>query len=221
MPRMMLPPASPDPSPGPAPRPADQPQDYSLSPLADLLNALAARQPIPGGGSAAALNAAIACALAQMAAAYSTGPRYAAHAGRIGQIQHVLAEIRTSLLEAAVLDQRAYLALRAAGTSPAAPFIIEAARVPQSVAQGCLNALQHTADLLRVGNPHLASDARAAGRMLHAAGLAALEMVRVNLDALPAQERAAAGLQPDALAGYLDRALADLLAARPAAAINP
>ena len=50
---------------------------YNEKPLRDYLNDLAARRPAPGGGSAAALSAAIGASLMSMVANYTAGnPKY-------------------------------------------------------------------------------------------------------------------------------------------------
>ncbi len=46
-------------------------------PLRDLLLALAARTPAPGGGASSAITAALGCATGAMAARYTTGPKWA------------------------------------------------------------------------------------------------------------------------------------------------
>ena len=60
---------------------------YNDRPIRDYLNDLAARRPTPGGGSAAALSAAIGAGLASMVANYTIGnPKYKEGEDRIADI---------------------------------------------------------------------------------------------------------------------------------------
>src|SRR2546421_4087276 len=87
--------------------------------LADFLSAAAAKQPVPGGGSAAALAGALAASMGEMVLNYSVGKKNLAQFEP--ELRMSLAELtraRQLLLQLMVEDQVAYEALTAARKLP-------------------------------------------------------------------------------------------------------
>src|SRR5438128_9666944 len=92
--------------------------DHTTS-IGTFLNALAARQPIPGGGSVAALAGALASAMGEMVINYSLGKKDLAE--YVDELRPALDEFhraRRLLLGLMVEDQDAYEALTAARKLP-------------------------------------------------------------------------------------------------------
>src|SRR5437764_5937929 len=80
-----------------------------------FLEATAARQPTPGGGSVTALAGALAAALGEMVINYSLGKKdLEAFAGELRPAQAEFAKARQLLLALMIEDQAAYEALKSA-----------------------------------------------------------------------------------------------------------
>jgi formiminotetrahydrofolate cyclodeaminase len=153
--------------------------------LQEYLDRLSRREPVPGGGSAAALTAALALSLISMAINYSIGRKVNTKAveKRLSRLLAKSESIRLRLLELTSLDSEAYLKVCAAGSldkkaqQQAAKF---AHAVPQEVCKLCYKAVQLTPYLAEKGNPHLLSDVEVALELLMSAFYGARIMVRVN-----------------------------------------
>jgi formiminotetrahydrofolate cyclodeaminase len=159
--------------------------DYSV---ADLLDRLAAKQPTPGGGGAAAITVAMAAGLVGMAARFSTAQLIdaagrAAHADRIRDRVAALAE----------QDAEAYQAVLAAFALPREPApevrsrqirraLERATRVPTEIAEAASRVAVEAAELATRGNPNLRGDAVVAATLAAAAARAAAELVRLNTE---------------------------------------
>jgi len=153
--------------------------------LQEYLDQLSRREPVPGGGSAAALTGALALGLISMVTNYSIGrksnsPTVEKH------LVKILAKsefIRLRLLELTSLDSEAYLKVSAA-RSLDKKSLREAAKsaraVPQEVCKLCYKALQLTPYLAQRGNPYLLSDVEVALELLMSAFNGARIMVRIN-----------------------------------------
>jgi hypothetical protein len=124
-------------------------------PVRAFLDAVADRSPTPGGGSAAAVTAAVAAALTVMVARYSDVPPDEADALRV----------RAAALADA--DAAAFAAYRAAlavpETDEGRPAALEratdaAAAVPAEVAECAARIAELAGELVRTGNPNLRSD---------------------------------------------------------------
>ncbi|MGH3694877.1 MAG: cyclodeaminase/cyclohydrolase family protein [Pseudonocardiaceae bacterium] len=156
--------------------------------VADLLDRLAARQPAPGGGAAAAITAAMAAGLLGMAARFSTGQLTdaagrAAHADRVRHLLTALAE----------QDAEAYQAVLAAFALPREPdpevrsrqirrSLERAARVPTAIAEAASGVAVEAVQLVERGNPNLRGDAFTAATLAAAAARSAAELVRLNTE---------------------------------------
>lgn len=186
-------------------------------PLGDLLSALAAKSPTPGGGAAAAHSGAIGVALAEMVVAYSVGRKsLAAHEPLLRAAAAALRDARASLLELAEEDASAYGALNALQRLPATDparagidaALAAATDVPMRTARACADALALMASLRGRTNPHLASDLKIAELLAHAATRASACNVEVNLPGLPEAQAGAARARLAEVLAAADRAAA-------------
>lgn len=156
--------------------------------VADLLDRLAAKQPAPGGGGAAAITAAMAAGLLGMAARFSTAqlvdsPGRAAYADRVRDQVAALAE----------RDAEAYGAVLAAFALPREPdpevrrrqirrALQRAAQVPTEIAEVASGIATEAVELAQCGNPNLRGDAFTAATLAAAAARSAAELVRINVE---------------------------------------
>ena len=89
--------------------------------IGEFLDQLAGRVPAPGGGAAAALQAAQGAALLGMVARYTTGDRYAEHQETISRIITEVDELRAIALRLAEADADAFTAVMDAYRLPSPP----------------------------------------------------------------------------------------------------
>jgi formiminotetrahydrofolate cyclodeaminase len=151
--------------------------------LAELVQAIAARSPAPGGGAAAAAAAALGCAAGAMAAHYSTGAKHGERAGANAVLAARLTAAAYELLAHADADAEAFARLDAAKKeSPAAyaAAAAAAAAIPAAVLAGCARHGEAAAGFLPDCNPRLASDVAVAVHLLAGAGRAAWATLREN-----------------------------------------
>lgn len=158
---------------------------YNNDSLMQYLEKLSSREPVPGGGSAAAVSGALGAALIAMSARYSLGK------GKSADVEKKISDIvvqadaaRLRLVEFAGKDAQAYLdvvSTRKAGDKEAhAKARIEADRVPQDIIDLCQACLKLTPYLHQEGNPYLLSDVKAAETFLNAGIQAARHMQEAN-----------------------------------------
>ena len=154
---------------------------YSLQ---EYVKLLASKQPVPGGGSAAALSASLGTALISMVGRYSIGKGKAKSIdSRIQKIVSDSDRIYRRLLQLADLDAKAYLKVVAArqGTSKQKKAARQQAmKVPSEVGHLCYRAIQLTPYLVKEGNKYLLSDLEVAAELLYAAFNSAMISVRAN-----------------------------------------
>ena len=147
--------------------------------VADLLDAVAAREPAPGGGAVAALAAALAAGLVSMADRFSgTG---AERAEELRAAAAVLADA-----DAAAYDDylRAARSARVSGDRTAAVAALAAATdVPLAVLEIAVEVAQLAAAVAADGNHRLRGDATAAALMASGAAAIAAVLVRENVGA--------------------------------------
>jgi formiminotetrahydrofolate cyclodeaminase len=153
--------------------------------LQEYLDQLSRREPIPGGGSAAAFTAAMGVGLISMVTNYSIGRKSNTKAidKRLARILTISEPIRLRLLELTSLDSEAYLKVSAARSLDKKAQKLaskEAKAVPQEVCKLCYKALHLTSYLAEKGNPYLLSDVEVAIELLLAAFYGARIMVRIN-----------------------------------------
>jgi formiminotetrahydrofolate cyclodeaminase len=162
--------------------------------IGGYLERLAAREPAPGGGAAAALHAAQGAALLAMVARYSTGEKYAEHADAIELITAESDELRLRALELAAADAAAFTAVtdayklprgdggqRAARSRAIAGALAGAARPPAEVIGTAARIIALAEALLPIGNPNVVTDVAAAAEAARAAATTARVNVEINL----------------------------------------
>lgn len=175
-----------------------QPTLTDLS-VREIMDRLATRDPIPGGGSAAALAGSMAAALVGMVVELTTGrPAAAAHEDELAEIAEVAAGLRSELLDLTQADADAYDAVvtarrlprdgddeRAARESAMTDATRRATIAPLRTARAAASVLELARRLAPIGNANAISDvgvaALLAGSAVHGAGL----NVRINLPYLP------------------------------------
>lgn len=162
--------------------------------LADFVGALAAKQPVPGGGAASASVLAHAAALGSMVIAYSIDkPKFAEHAQRLARMASVLEQARLEALSLCDTDALAYSQLNALWKLPPqqrasdprwAAAVDAAIAAPSAIADLATGVLAALQSLANCTSRQLASDLAIAGRMAHCALDGALQNVQVNVPLL-------------------------------------
>lgn len=153
--------------------------------LQAYLDQLSRREPVPGGGSAAALTGALAVGLISMVANYSLGRKTNTKAvqHRLAKILKASESLRRRLLELTSLDSQAYLNVcqaRSLDKKSQRRAAKEALAVSLEVCKLCHKAVLLTPFLAEKGNPYLLSDVEVALELLMAAFNGARIMVRIN-----------------------------------------
>ena len=166
--------------------------------LADLISALQARTPTPGGGAAAAVAAALGCATGAMSARYTTGPKWGALSDQALALAETLDEAARQCLELADQDVLAFEALTAARRSKDGQIIAHtkdrALAIPGDLLAACALHAHALAAFLTLSNPHLLSDVKVAIHLLCGAGRAACQTLLINQPSLEQQQVAATHL---------------------------
>jgi formiminotetrahydrofolate cyclodeaminase len=159
--------------------------------LHDLLDAVAAQRPAPGGGCSAAWAGALGAGLVEMAASFTLArPKYAGVHHRMGNVRQEAKVLRRRLLELAEADADAYepviAALRLPDRHPQRESKLEAARshaaeIPLEVAEATSRVAELAAETARTGNQHLVGDAITAAMLAEGASRATARLVEINL----------------------------------------
>ena len=166
--------------------------------VTDFLNKVAGSDPVPGGGSVAALNGAIASALAAMVAGLTIGKKGYEDTGVIMKhIQTLALTQKTGFVVDIDRDSEAYnkvfdcfklpkstdeeKKIRTAAIQEATKF---AALVPMQVARNAYELMGIIADVAKMGNRNAVTDACVAMISARSAVLGALMNVRINLGSL-------------------------------------
>ena len=151
-----------------------------------FIDELAAKQATPGGGAAAALAAAQACALAEMAANYTTGKKFAEHQAAVQTFIDNLQSARQEFLELADADAVAYAELQRSwrdkdmGDKEKQVIQANALAIPSKAVQLAQRIADQTAAFLTICNPNIRSDAKAAIHLMAGAAHAAYHTALVN-----------------------------------------
>ena len=152
--------------------------------LSKYLDQLSSKDPVPGGGSAAALVGALGASLICMAARYSQGRNQSkVIEAKISDHLRKAEKIRKRLTELVDLDAKAYLAVvktRKGDLAKRKKALKKAQAVPLEVCRLCYAGIQLTPFLTKKGNPYLLSDVECAAAMLLAAARSALANVKAN-----------------------------------------
>jgi methenyltetrahydrofolate cyclohydrolase len=146
----------------------------------ELLDAVPARSPAPGGGAVTALVAALAGGLVAMAARFAPDS-WERRAEVVGRAE----ELRAAVEPLADADAAAYAAFMAARTDETVERIVA---LPFEVVELATELAELGALVAREGNPTVHGDASAGADLAAAAATAAARLVRVNA---PADERTA------------------------------
>jgi formiminotetrahydrofolate cyclodeaminase len=164
---------------------------FADQPLHDLLDAVAAQQPAPGGGCSAAWAGAFGAGLVEMAASFTLArPRYAGVHHRMADVRREAKMLRRRLLELAEADAAVYepviLALRMPEQHPERGARLEAAQsaaadVPLETAEAAARVAELAAETARVGNLHLKGDSVTAAMISEGASRGAARLVEINL----------------------------------------
>ena len=166
--------------------------------VTDFLNKVAGSDPVPGGGSVAALNGAIASALTAMVAGLTIGKKgYEDTAEIMKHIQTLALTQKTGFVADIDRDSEAYNKvfdcfklpkntdeeknIRSAAIQEATKF---AALVPMQVARNAYELMGIIADVAKLGNRNAVTDACVAMMSARSAVLGALMNVRINLGSL-------------------------------------
>jgi formiminotetrahydrofolate cyclodeaminase len=157
----------------------------------ELLDAVAAETPAPGGGSAAASAGALAAGLVEMSARFTLGrDEYGGRWERMSEVRARAAELRGRLLSLAERELHAYepvlKALRLPPEDPAREARVREARSgaaesPLEIARAAAAVAELAAEAADTGNRNLAGDALTAVLLAEAACRAAVALVRINL----------------------------------------
>jgi formiminotetrahydrofolate cyclodeaminase len=170
--------------------------------LGALTERLASSDPVPGGGSAAALAGAMGAALVAMVAELTSGrPDYAEHEATIAELRAGALERRALLLDLAEEDATAYESVvrtrrmpketepqREARAVALRGAMLDAARVPLRTAIVAAEVLELAERMAPIGNRNAVSDAGVAALLAAAALRGAVLNVRINLPYLPADD---------------------------------
>lgn len=162
--------------------------------IGKYLDELADRIPAPGGGAAAALQAAQAAALVAMVARYTTGEKYAEYAAEVGAILERADELRHEAVTLAEQDAAAFAGVaeayrlpkatddeRSARSAAIADALTGAARPPAAVILAARSVVTLAGELLPIGNRSVITDVAAAADAARAAAATARLNVEVNL----------------------------------------
>jgi formiminotetrahydrofolate cyclodeaminase len=166
--------------------------------ITEYLAKAAAGTAVPGGGSVAALNAALAAGLTEMVANLTVGKKgYEAVEEDMKDLAVQAAQLRSTLTAAIDQDAEAYTEVMAAYKLPKATdeetaarkqkiqeAIKQAALVPLEVARNALAVIDLAGRAIRKGNKNAASDGAVAAMNARTAALAALYNVRINLSSI-------------------------------------
>ena len=164
----------------------------------EFLNKVAGSDPVPGGGSIAALNGAVASALAAMVANLTIGKKnYEEHEELMNHIASLALREKDVFIADIDRDSEAYDAVFACFKMPKATDEEKAVRsaaiqeatkyaalVPMQVARNAYELMGIIADVAKMGNRNAVTDACVAMISARSAVLGALMNVRINLGSL-------------------------------------
>ena len=166
--------------------------------ITEYLAKAAAGTAVPGGGSVAALNGALAAGLTEMVANLTVGKKgYEAVEEEMKALADKASQLRNKLTAAIDQDADAYTEVMAAYKLPKTTdeetslrkqkiqdAIKHAALVPLEVARDALAVIDLAGRAIRKGNKNAASDGAVAAMNARTAALAAIYNVRINLSSI-------------------------------------
>ena len=152
---------------------------YANKSIKEYLDDLAAKLAAPGGGSAAALSAAMGASLISMVINFTLGkPKYAKYEGELKKILSQLEKLREEFLNLVDLDVTAYQSKN----------IRDALDVPFMLCRLCFEGIKLCPVLIKKGNINLISDVAVAAILLESAFASAYFNVQINLKSLADKE---------------------------------
>ena len=193
--------------------------------LSEFEERLASAEPVPGGGSAAAIAGSMAGSLLAMVSRLSTDrPKYTAYAATHGRALVVAERARERLLKLADDDAEAYAAFGAARKMPRDTAEEQEAReeatrvaarkaseVPLEVARECARVIDEVEAMAGRSNLNAASDLEVAARLAAAAARGAAANVMINLPMVGDETfRGAATVEMTKLLEGVDRLAAEV-----------
>ncbi|MBW1841066.1 MAG: cyclodeaminase/cyclohydrolase family protein [Deltaproteobacteria bacterium] len=166
--------------------------------IVDFLEKTASSEPVPGGGSIAALSAAVAASLSEMVANLTTGRKaYADVEEEMNQVRKDILQYKNKLLQDIDDDSEAYRQVMAAFKLPKdteaekehraqaiQDKLKHAARVPLSVAEDAFKIIDLAGKVVEKGNKNAVTDGAVAAMMARTAVLSALYNVKINLSSI-------------------------------------
>ena len=148
---------------------------YKDESLKKYLDDLSAKVPAPGGGSAAALNAAMGASLISMVINFTLGkPKYAQYENELKKILEKSETLRSEFLDLVDRDVLAYQSKN----------IRDALDIPFMLARLCFEGIKLCPELIKKGNVNLISDVAVAVIFLESAFSAGYHNVEINLKSL-------------------------------------
>lgn len=158
---------------------------YKSKSLEKYLDDLAAKKPAPGGGSAAALTGALACALLSMVCNFTLGKeKYKDIERKIGNILKQTEVLRRRFLELVDLDVEAYYKVYNSRKGDSKIYqinLIKATTVPLEICELSACAFGFCAFLAKRANKYLLSDCIVAEELLKSCFKSAETNVIINL----------------------------------------
>ena len=163
--------------------------------ITEFLEKTASKDPVPGGGSVAALSGAVASSLSEMVANLTVGKKgYAAVEGEMKAISEQAADYRDRLVRYVDKDSDAYRQVMLAfklpknteeekkkRTQAIQEGLKAAARVPLRVAEDAFKVIELAEKVVEHGNRNAVTDGAVAALMARTAVLSALYNVKINL----------------------------------------
>lgn len=168
---------------------------YTALPVNEFLDRLASAEPVPGGGSSAALAGATGAGLVSMVCRLTLGKKgYEAAAETLEAVLPEADALRVELLELLEADTQVYGRVMAAYRLPRATAeekvarraaqqeaLREAAAVPLTIAERCARVVALALPAAELGNTWAVTDAGAGALLAASAAHAALLNVEINL----------------------------------------
>ena len=166
--------------------------------ITEFLEQTASSEPLPGGGCAAALNAALAASLTEMVANLTIGRKeFQTVDDKMQQIAQAAVDLRKKLQNDIDNDAQAYREVLAAFKLPKntddekkqrsnaiQQAFKTAATVPLSVARDAITLMDLAARAIKDGNPNAVTDGAVGVLAARTAALAAIYNVKINLSAI-------------------------------------
>ncbi len=207
---------------------------YVEKTVREYVQTVEAREPVPGGGSVAALAGALGAALTSMVCNYTAGnPKYAQHEDTVKGILARAGALQETLLDLVDKDINVYAQVTAAYKLPRATpeekaarqkaiqsALVIAAQTPLAIARAARDIAVLTNELIDIGNPNLISDVGVAVLLAQAALRGAALNVEINAASIKDEGTV------KSLRGFLAKALpevegiADQVMAKTMAGIN-